>query len=245
VAIHCRLVGGGRTPNVEDLNLEAAGVTYDAKQGVHVNDRLQTTNCRIFAAGDICSRYKFTHLSDAHARIVIQNALFFGRAKASALVLPWCTYTDPEIAHVGLYDHEAQADGGACPVTYLPSRPETHCLGRPEPILRGHNQGWVTGAAVVAALLGLGFTCLERSLRRELWLSRHGQAVVGRVLDHGKVRMKNSLSYWVSYAFFAPDGPRSGTADVPGAAWLFGPSRGRARTNRAGQENSVGHRGDL
>src|SRR5262249_16645542 len=53
----------------------------------------------------------FTHLSDAHARIVIQNALFFGRAKASALILPWCTYTDPEIAHVGLYEHEAVKQG--------------------------------------------------------------------------------------------------------------------------------------
>jgi pyruvate/2-oxoglutarate dehydrogenase complex dihydrolipoamide dehydrogenase (E3) component len=105
------LVGGGRTPNVEGLNLEAAGVTYDAKQGVHVNDRLQTSNPNVYAAGDICSRYKFTHLSDAHARIVIQNALFLGRAKASALILPWCTYTDPEIAHVGLYEHEAQKQG--------------------------------------------------------------------------------------------------------------------------------------
>jgi pyruvate/2-oxoglutarate dehydrogenase complex dihydrolipoamide dehydrogenase (E3) component len=105
------LVGGGRTPNVEGLNLEAAGVTYDARQGVHVNDRLQTSNPNIYAAGDICSRYKFTHLSDAHARIVIRNALFFGRAKASALILPWCTYTDPEIAHVGLYEHEAQKQG--------------------------------------------------------------------------------------------------------------------------------------
>ena len=122
--------------------------------------------------------------------------------------------------HVSREMYDSLADGGACPVTYLPSRPETHCLGRPEPILSGHNQGWVTGAAVVAALLWLGFTCLEWSLRRELWLARHGEAVIGGVLDQGKVRMKNSLSYWVSYAFFAPDGPRSGTVDVPGAAWL-------------------------
>jgi pyruvate/2-oxoglutarate dehydrogenase complex dihydrolipoamide dehydrogenase (E3) component len=105
------LVGVGRTPNVGGLDLDAAGVTYDAKQGVHVNDRLQTSNPKIYAAGDVCSRYKFTHLSDAHARIVIQNALFFGRAKASALVLPWCTYTDPEVAHVGLYEQEAQEQG--------------------------------------------------------------------------------------------------------------------------------------
>jgi hypothetical protein len=115
---------------------------------------------------------------------------------------------------------DSLVEGGACPVTYLPSRPETHCLGRPEPILRAHNQGWLCGAAVVAALLGIGLTCLEWSLRRELRLARQGEAVVGRVLDLGKVRMKNGMRYWVSYAFLAPDGPRNGTHDVPGAAWL-------------------------
>src|SRR5438105_10373058 len=86
------LVGVGRAPNVQGLNLEAAGVAYDETEGVRVNDRLQTTNRRIFAAGDICSRFKFTHAADAMARVVIQNALFFGRAKASGLVIPWCTY---------------------------------------------------------------------------------------------------------------------------------------------------------
>ncbi len=99
------LIGVGRQPNVEGLNLEAAGVEYDAKTGVRVNDHLQTSNPRVYAAGDICSAsggLKFTHLSDAHARIVIQNALFFGRAKASRLVIPWCTFTDPEVAHVGM-----------------------------------------------------------------------------------------------------------------------------------------------
>jgi pyruvate/2-oxoglutarate dehydrogenase complex dihydrolipoamide dehydrogenase (E3) component len=101
------LVGGGRVPNVEGLGLEAAGVAYD-KKGVQVNDRLQTTNSQIYAAGDVCSKYQFTHAADALARIVIQNALFFGRARASGLTMPWCTYTDPEVAHVGLYEHEAR-----------------------------------------------------------------------------------------------------------------------------------------
>ena len=105
------LVAIGRTPNVEGLNLEAAGVAYDSRAGVHVNDRLQTTSARIFAAGDICSRYKFTHAADAMARTVLRNALFLGRGKASALVIPWCTYTDPEIAHVGLYEREANEKG--------------------------------------------------------------------------------------------------------------------------------------
>lgn len=104
------LVGVGRSPNVEGLNLDRVGVAFD-KNGVQVNDRLQTTNPRIYAAGDICSRYKFTHNSDFQARIVIQNALFLGRARAGALPVPWCTYTDPEIAHVGLYERDAKAGG--------------------------------------------------------------------------------------------------------------------------------------
>jgi pyruvate/2-oxoglutarate dehydrogenase complex dihydrolipoamide dehydrogenase (E3) component len=110
------LLGVGRAPNVEGLGLEAAGVAFD-RTGVKVDDHLRTSNRRIFAAGDICSPYKFTHAADAMARIVIQNALFFGRKKASALKIPWCTYTDPEIAHVGLYEGEAQKAG--IPVTTL------------------------------------------------------------------------------------------------------------------------------
>ncbi|MBW4489214.1 MAG: mercuric reductase [Trichocoleus desertorum ATA4-8-CV12] len=105
------LVGAGRVPNVEGLELERVGVKYDQHQGVWVNDHLQTTNSRIYAAGDICMDWKFTHAADAAARIVIQNALFLGRKKLSSLTMPWVTYTDPEIAHVGLYEQQAQAQG--------------------------------------------------------------------------------------------------------------------------------------
>ena len=105
------LAGAGRAPNVENLGLEAAGVRYDPREGVVVNDRLQTTNRRIYAAGDVCLKYKFTHLADATARIVIQNALFCGRKKVSALTIPWCTYTDPEVAHVGINEAEAEKQG--------------------------------------------------------------------------------------------------------------------------------------
>ncbi len=104
------LVAAGRTPNVEELDLGRAGVAHD-RHGVTVNDYLRTSNPQIYAAGDVCFKYKFTHTADALARIVIQNALFFGRAKASALTVPWCTYTDPEIAHVGLTEHEARQRG--------------------------------------------------------------------------------------------------------------------------------------
>jgi len=105
------LVSVGRAPNVEGLNLEAVGVDYDDRRGVHVNDYLQTTNPRIYAAGDIAMAWKFTHAADAAAKIAVQNALFLRTKKLSSLVMPWCTYTDPEVAHVGLYEHEATERG--------------------------------------------------------------------------------------------------------------------------------------
>ncbi|MEM7454373.1 MAG: mercuric reductase [Planctomycetota bacterium] len=108
------LVAVGRAPNTDGLNLDGVGVEFD-RSGVTVNDNLQTTNPRIFAAGDIATRYKFTHSADFLARIVIQNALFavgpFGKKKASDLIVPWATYTSPEIAHVGMYESDAKKEG--------------------------------------------------------------------------------------------------------------------------------------
>ena len=105
------LVGAGRAPNVDTMNLDAAGIKYDKFKGVIVDDQLRTSNSNVFAAGDICMNWKFTHAADAAARIVIQNALFKGHKKLSDIIMPWCTYTDPEIAHVGLYEHEAREKG--------------------------------------------------------------------------------------------------------------------------------------
>jgi pyruvate/2-oxoglutarate dehydrogenase complex dihydrolipoamide dehydrogenase (E3) component len=105
------LIGTGRAPNVQGLNLETVGVQYDQRKGILVNDCLQTTNTRIYAAGDVCMARKFTHGADFTARIAIQNALFMGRKKVSALTMPWCTYTDPEVAHVGLYERDAREHG--------------------------------------------------------------------------------------------------------------------------------------
>jgi pyruvate/2-oxoglutarate dehydrogenase complex dihydrolipoamide dehydrogenase (E3) component len=106
------LVGAGRQPNVEDLNLAPIGIEYDLRQGVIVNDYLQTTQPHIYAAGDVCMDWKFTHAADFAARIVIKNALFspfgLGKSKLSDLTMPWVTYTSPEVAHVGLYEKEAQ-----------------------------------------------------------------------------------------------------------------------------------------
>ncbi|MDP1698812.1 MAG: mercuric reductase [Xanthomonadaceae bacterium] len=107
VEVDAILAGVGRVPNVEDLDLAKAGIECDRERGVHVNDFLQTHNRHVYAAGDVCLEHKFTHTADASARIVVRNALFPGRQRLSALTIPWCTYTDPAIAHVGLYVRQA------------------------------------------------------------------------------------------------------------------------------------------
>lgn len=103
------LVAAGRRRNLEELGLERAGVRFDARSGVHVNQRLQTSRRGIYAAGDVCSRYQFTHNADAQARIVVRNALFGGKARADRLFIPWATYTKPEVAHIGAT--RAELDG--------------------------------------------------------------------------------------------------------------------------------------
>ncbi len=153
------LVAVGRAPNVEGLNLEAAGVQFDEESGVHVDDSLRTTNPAIYAAGDVALEHKYTHMADASARIAVQNALFLGRKKLSALTIPWCTYTDPEIAHVGIYVREANDRGLPVKTLTIPM----HVVDRA--ILDGEEEGFVKihvregtdrilGATVVASHAG-------------------------------------------------------------------------------------------
>ena len=105
------LTGIGRAPAVGGLDLEAADIAYDAETGIHVDDFLRTSNRRVYAAGDVCLEHQFVDTAAASARIVVRNALLLGRKRMSALTIPWCTYTDPEVAHVGLYVKQARERG--------------------------------------------------------------------------------------------------------------------------------------
>lgn len=175
------LVAVGRAPNVEGLGLETVGVQFD-KKGVKVNDRLQTSNPRIYAAGDICSPFQFTHLADFQARLVIQNALFKGRARSSSLLIPWCTYTSPEIAHVGLYEKEAAARGVSVD-TYTQNLEEVD-----RAILDGETEGFVrvharkgtdqiVGATVVASHAGEMISEITLAMTGKLGLKRIGSTI--------------------------------------------------------------------
>lgn len=152
------LVAVGRAPNVEGLGLEDIGVEF-TKKGVVVNDKQQTSVSHIYAAGDICSPYQFTHAADFMARHVLRNALFMGRAKTSSLVIPWATYTEPEIAHVGLYEKDAKEKGVEIDTFTQP------LSGVDRAILSGETEGFVkvhvrkgsdeiVGATVVGANAG-------------------------------------------------------------------------------------------
>ena len=150
------LVAAGRAPNVEGLGLEAAGVRFD-KQGVTVDERLQTSNRRVYASGDVCWSYKFTHAADALSRIVIQNALFFGRRKASALVIPWVTYTAPEVAHVGVSaDDVSASEGRLATVTVELSEIDRAVVDdETEGLVQVHHQrGRLRGCTIVAPQAG-------------------------------------------------------------------------------------------
>jgi len=111
IAVDHILTGIGRAPAVGGLDLEGAGIAYDGHTGIHVDDFLRTSNPRVYAAGDVCLEHQFVDTAVASAHIVVRNALLPGRKRMSALTIPWCTYTDPEVAHVGLYVKQARERG--------------------------------------------------------------------------------------------------------------------------------------
>ena len=175
------LAGAGRQPNVESLNLEAVGVEYDPRKGVKVNDHLQTSNSKIYGAGDVCMNWKFTHAADAAARIVIKNTLFtpfgLGKSKLSDLTMPWVTFTDPEIAHVGMYEEEAQAKGIDCNTVKIDFDDVDRALADGETegflkILHKKGSDEILGATIVARHGGEMISEITTAMIGEMGLSK-------------------------------------------------------------------------
>ena len=201
------LVAAGRAPNVEGLGLEAADVKYQ-KQGVTVDDCLRTSNPDIYAAGDIASRFQFTHAAEALGRIALQNALFFGRKRASDLVIPWCTYTDPEIAHVGLYEREAREKGIDFETFTLPFADNDRAVVDSDTsgfarVLANKKSGVVLGATLVSRHAGESIGELVLAMQRKIKLRDLGavihpyptQAEIIKRL--GDASMKSRLQPWM------------------------------------------------
>ena len=210
------LVGVGRTPNVEGLDLGAAGVAHD-EHGVKTDDFLRTSNRRVFACGDVCLRHKFTHMADASARLVVQNALLFPMKRLSRLVVPWVTYTDPEVAHVGLYEREAD-DQGVAVQTYrvqLDDVDRAVTDGETEGFLKLHvkkGTDRIVGATIVATHAGEMISEVTTAIVNRIGLKRvvdvihpyptQAEAVRKAADEHQRSRftprLKRLLSLWLA-----------------------------------------------
>ena len=185
VAADAILVSVGRAPNIEDLGLERAGVAHD-KNGVRVDDFLRTSQPRIYAVGDVCMQWKFTHAADAAAKIAVQNALFalgpFGRRRVSGLAMPWCTYTDPEVAHVGLYEREAREKGIEVDTYQVGIERANRAVtdGQEEGLVKVHvrkGSDKILGATVVARHAGELITQLTLAMAQGIGLSAFTQLI--------------------------------------------------------------------
>jgi pyruvate/2-oxoglutarate dehydrogenase complex dihydrolipoamide dehydrogenase (E3) component len=169
------LIATGRRPNVEDLGLEAAGIAATA-EGIRVDDHLRTSNAAVFAAGDVASDYKFTHAADALARIVVRNALFRGRERASDLLIPWTTFTSPEVARVGPSAEQLRERGVRFETLDLPiaENDRARLEGSTEGFLRLHHRkgkGEILGATLVSEHAGESIGELVLAMRAGLGLA--------------------------------------------------------------------------
>ena len=177
------LVAAGRVRNTDGLALDNAGVRLTSDGAIAVNDRLATNHPDIFAAGDVCSRLQLTHNADAQARIVIQNALFRGRARTSTLIVPWCTYTNPELARVGLTRTEAEHTGRAVDRWRIEwaqtDRAQTDdALAGFVEVLTEHNNDRIVGATLVGKDAGEQIAPLLVLMNNNLGLKAIGRTVL-------------------------------------------------------------------
>lgn len=215
------LVAAGRVPNASELGLEAAGVKF-TERGVTVDARMRTSNRRVFAIGDVASRYQFTHAADAQARLAVPNALFFGfgGGRADRLVMPWCTYTSPEVAHVGMDAAEADAAGPGIETLTIPLADVDRAVLDDEAdgllILRLERRtGRIRGGTLVAEHAGETIGQLTVAINERLTLGELGaaippyptqSAVFRRAADSWRRRRLTPLAAGVLRGFFGAVG---------------------------------------
>ena len=175
------LLAVGRVPNIEGLDLETADVAFQSS-GVTVDKYLRTTNKRIYAAGDVCFPLKFTHAADAMAQLVVQNALFphpfgLGRASTDNLLIPWCTYTDPEVAHIGITNHNADIETFTQPLSTIDRAVIDGKEDGFVKVLVKRNTDKIVGATIVAADAGNLISEITVAMKAGVGLSTIGATI--------------------------------------------------------------------
>lgn len=205
------LLAVGRTPNIESLGLETAGIGV-SDAGIVVDDFLRTTHPRVYACGDVCSQFQFTHAADFMARTVIQNALFLGRQRMSSLLIPRCTYTSPEIAHIGLSEAEAAKRGIVLRTWEQPLRQNDRAVidDETEGFVRIHTRPGtdrILGATVVSSHAGELIGEIAVAMRGKVGLRRLASVIhpyptqgdaIRRIGDaYNKTRLTPFVKHWM------------------------------------------------
>jgi pyruvate/2-oxoglutarate dehydrogenase complex dihydrolipoamide dehydrogenase (E3) component len=210
------LVAVGRAANVEGLNLEAAGIR-SASSGVVVDDHLRTSNHHVYAAGDVASAYQFTHAAEAMARIALQNAFFFGSKRSSNLMIPWVTYTDPEVAHVGLTAEQVRSKSIAAREITLPFSENDRALTDGDNagfarVLVARGNGRILGATIINRHAGEMIGELVLAVQKQMKLNElssviHPYPTQAEVIKRlGDESLRSRLKPWIKRAlakFFA------------------------------------------
>ena len=199
------LLAAGRRPSVENLGLEAAGIAYE-HSGITVDARLRTSNKRIFAAGDVSGGYQFTHVAGYHAGIVLRNALFRLPAKVDTRAVPWVTYTDPELAHVGLGEAAAHQAHGRIRILRWPFAEVDRAQAgrRTDGFIKviATPRGKILGASLVGAHAGEGILPWVLALSKGLSLSDMAQ-VIAPYPTLGEISKRVAGSYYTDRLFSA------------------------------------------
>lgn len=197
------LVAAGRVPNLDGLDLEAAGIEYD-RRGIKVDERLRTTNKKVFAIGDAAGSFQFTHVAGYHAGIVIRNVLFRLPAKVDYSALPWVTYTDPEIAHVGMTEAQAREKHGDIRVLRHPfaendrAQAERETDGLAKIITTG--KGVIVGASIVGPHAGELIQSWILPIQKKMKIG----AVAGLIIPYptlGEVNKRAAGSFYMPKLF--------------------------------------------
>ena len=199
------LVAVGRRPNIQDLHLEAASIRT-RPQGIITDDRLRTSNKRIFAIGDVAGRQQFTHIANYHASIIIRNMLFKIPAKVSDKAVPWVTYTDPELAHVGLSEDEAIQKYGEANIRRLRWSLSENDRARAELRTSGklcvtvHKKGQILGASILAPSAGEMITAWSLAISSGLKISAMA-SFIAPYPTYGEASKRIAGSYFTDKLF--------------------------------------------
>jgi len=211
------LLAVGRQPNVNGLGLENVGVEFD-KRGVKVDDNLRTTNPDIFAAGDVAVPYQFTHVAGHSGAIVVQNALLpLPKRKFSSLIIPWATFTDPEVAHVGMYPRDAAEKGVEIDTYQVDMDHVDRALteGDTSGFIKVHTKkgtGTIVGATIVGATAGEMISEITMAMKHKINLGSlssvihpyptQAEAINKVANEYNKTRLgsrvKGILSWWMA-----------------------------------------------